>query len=117
MTKEEAENLAKYAAAARKLVLAGWTQGCVARDAKGASVDINSADATRFCMVGALARARRGADVSCVETAFWRRFADDNCVGTAFSVWNDTAGRTAAEVVVMLQKLESAARREAAGAQ
>lgn len=42
---------------AERLVRAGWTTGCLARDADGAPVAVQSDAACMFCMEGALWRA------------------------------------------------------------
>ena len=88
---------------AAALVEQGWTQGRSACNSKGDKVRWESAEATCFCMMGALSRALwpsiwTTASYSTLYTQLRARLQNVNPFG-----WNDTAERTQAEVVEFLR--------------
>ena len=102
-----ARDLAREAA---RLVRGGWTQGASARNVRGQTVSPEAPDACSWCATGALDAAcgrlygslniyRVGIALEHVKRALaaqqWRR---------GIVVWNDTEGRTQAEVVALLEQ-------------
>ena len=92
---------------ARQLIFAGWTQGALARDESGASVEVMSETATQFCCDGALNRGafllfddfleRRDAVLDCRHRL--SGFHD----GASLSTWNDDNKRTKNEVELLFE--------------
>ena len=73
-----------------------WTRGCAARDRRGEEVAPESAEAVRWCALGAVGRAmfELGAPVSAAQSAFKR--LDGNAWLLSISDINDRKGRKAA---------------------
>mgnify|MGYP001571889054 CR=1 FL=1 len=73
-----------------------WTRGCAARDRRGEEVAAESAEAVRWCALGAVGRAmfELGAPVSAAQSAFRR--LDGNASLLSISAINDLSGRKAA---------------------
>ncbi len=89
----------KQLRAARERIVRGWTQGVLARNAKGGWVEPYDEDAVCWCAVGALL-----ADGD-VELQ-----GDDRQVdGIYIIVWNDTPGRTQADVIAFYDRRIAAA--------
>lgn len=103
-------DVADKLARSRELVERGWCQDESAADARGRPVASCSDAAVSFCMVGATFRAcGNGFDDA---RATWGYI--EAAIGTtAIEDWNDTPGRTQAEVVEAFRKAEAIARGEA----
>lgn len=80
-----------------------WTQGTYARDAGGDSVLCREAKACRWCLLGAMRVVYGGHRSTGFDSAF-RRLRD--AIGRHVPVheWNDTPGRTFAEVRAAIEK-------------
>jgi hypothetical protein len=95
--------------AARGLIAKGWTQGFAARDVAGQSVEPwSSPSACSWCIVGAL-NVACGTDVSETYDGLARRKAAfeslEPFVGCEdWLFWNDTPGRTQAEVLAAFDR-------------
>ena len=80
---------------------AHWTQGTNARDADGFPVDpIDDSAATAWCLQGAMYRGSGGADTLSVRAAL----ADQLSAFYCLTNWNDTATRTHAEVLALIDR-------------
>ncbi len=86
--------------AARNLLAAGWTQGTLARDANGTGVQFQDTAATCFCAMGAIARTRTVGDST---GGVFRLVEKETDIGNLVK-FNDTEGRTQAEVVAVFDK-------------
>jgi hypothetical protein len=86
---------------ARALIERGWCQKDTAIDRKGNSVDVFSPLATRWCIYGAVAAITENnyvpADIADV-------LREGLPVGALVSQWNDTPGRTQAEVLDLFDR-------------
>lgn len=72
----------------------GWTQGSYARDGDGAAVDSQCSQATSFCASGAIYATQDDLAGSIqTRTVIYRVIADD------IEAWNDTDGRSQADIV------------------
>jgi len=96
---------------ARELVAAGWTQGESARDAGGKKISPFSYKAVCFCALGATHRAEEelGATTAIWDSAIRKLhpFTEKwNVAG-----WNDTPGRTQADVLAAFDAAIAEARR------
>lgn len=78
-----------------------WTTGTCFRNAEGEAVPY-SQDAACCCVYGALALAYGGTSTSKFRRAV---LEIEVVVGSAVGTWNDAPGRTHAEVVALLKKL------------
>lgn len=85
LTKKQAKTTLSYLKRVRKFLKKPerWAQGALARNNAGYTVDAVSADATCFCMLGALDHVRNGADYdtynavcAVIVGAVPRRFGD-----------------------------------------
>lgn len=87
--------------AARKKIKQGWCQGSGAKSAFGSVVSFNSVHASRWCAAAAI-------DISCDYTpgAFTRaREIMVSMLGVDnLAAWNDTPGRTQAEVLAAFDR-------------
>jgi hypothetical protein len=84
---------------ARKKVAAGWTQEFLARDAQG-NTRCSYAEATCFCSWGAILAAADELDAShSVECVAEKLFESTYPEDWGLIDWNDSPGRTQAEVV------------------
>ena len=88
-----------------------WTQGANARDATGKSVPVTSGRGTCFCMAGAILH-RTGGDYR--AAALVRRVLPmpNEAVKDWLVSFNDTTGRTQAEVVAKLREAANLAREQ-----
>ena len=85
-----------------------WCQKNVAVDARGVGVSVNSPDVVRWCLDGALLRCYgwnyHPEYTPACYLAVYRQVVDAlHCV---VSAWNDAPGRTYAEVVGLLKRLD-----------
>ena len=94
--------------AARAKIEKGWTQGTMARDKNGVAVSSDDKDATCWCALGAVLAVRREEWVNAVP------FVRDAVGGGELLVWNDTPGRTQAEVLAAFDKAIELCEKEAA---
>lgn len=93
---------------ARELVAkpGGWTQGEFGRDKDGLRA-VYSSPAVSFCAYGACIEAAAkydGADTRVWASATDALTAQIKKAGVSITVWNDTPGRTQAEVVELFDK-------------
>jgi hypothetical protein len=104
VTKLELETARLLRASATLLRDTGWTQGAMARDTQGRMADFLGSEATCFCLEGAIARARRDGGLSFV--AYDHTFAEvrKTLDGVLPYRWNDVPGRTAEEVIGVLER-------------
>jgi hypothetical protein len=84
---------AKVLRRAAELIDQGWIQGALAKDEQGHTVDCDDSSATRWCLVGALIRARY--EIGANRTPILPGLNSD---------WNDKRGRTADEVAAALRR-------------
>jgi hypothetical protein len=88
-----------------KLVTLGWCQRAIARSASGQTVSAWSAAACEWCLAGALSAARHsgGGGPGYIEAL---NLVGDIIAGMGgakpIEEWNDTPGRTQAEVIAVL---------------
>ena len=85
----------------RALLEAGWCQGALARAGNNREVPPESSTAVRFCLVGAIQRVWQPA------TPLWPLTVAINKAlpgSTATSFWNDTPGRTKAQVLALVDR-------------
>ena len=87
---------------AAEIVEKGWCQGATARDAKGVSVATDDPRATRWCLIGAIAKAE-------YELKGWVKVGghtacEQACGGSGLTSFNDAPGRTAAQVAAALRR-------------
>lgn len=90
-----------------------WTQGCFARRDDGMPAVVDAKDATCFCARGAIMRVQgSGTYTSAAEVFFAHHGLGRNNGYIALSIvnWNDTAGRTQAQVIAKLREAASLAR-------
>lgn len=78
----------------------GWTQGALARDELGAEVWPRHPAASCWCLLGAIRRVALG-DTEAEEA---RQMVFDQLGSVAIATWNDTPGRTQAEVLAVLDR-------------
>lgn len=85
-----------------------WTQRACARDASGREVDELSERAVSFDLLGAITRAGRnsGQDAHAIVIAHLRAGVGFKTLGD----WNDTPGRSQADVVALLDAAITAAK-------
>ncbi|MGH7968354.1 MAG: DUF6197 family protein [Limisphaerales bacterium] len=87
--------------AARAKIAQGWTQGCLARDARGEQSDCWSKESRFFCAGGAL--------MAACQEGHHAMLTIKNLVGDRVDAWNDAPGRTQAEVLAVFDRaIESA---------
>jgi hypothetical protein len=101
-------------AAVAAVLAQGWTQGALARDAVGQEVEPDSPDAVCWCLIGAM---QRGAGPTYPNYAALRdTLRQDLGIRREFEAlgeevtltrWNDTPGRTQAEVVALVRGQET----------
>lgn len=84
-----------------------WTQSAAARDSQGTWVTSRDPRAVCWCAIGALNRAGDDLVLSSVAAGFVR-----DLIGDAVGSWNDTKGRTQAEVVKALRDASELAKAE-----
>ena len=84
-------------------VRSGWTQGARARDIHGMTVLAVSPDAVSWCLTGALS----ASDLVTERDLFRMRRECRGLVGDGLTDWNDDPGRTQAEVVELLERVEA----------
>lgn len=108
MMTTEVETIRNILIQARNLVQDGWTQGASARSSLGdnlGEVSMFSPSARRFCATGALGRAvaEEGEDAAAhlaAEAIICGSLDNKSSV----IEWNDTPGRTQADVVALFNK-------------
>jgi hypothetical protein len=91
---------------ARDLVAAGWTQGAFGRTHSGMPMGYAGANIANYCALGALFRAGSGSGPLPTKLA---EIAVRNQVNGSLVIFNDTPGRTQAEVVAVYDKAIAAA--------
>lgn len=89
------------------LVEKGWTQGCVARDARGKICDVGSRAAVCFCAMGAISKVAAFDDP--LRPAKQAIIALRRAIGLTRSLqgvgaWNDAPERTKEEVIAAFDK-------------
>lgn len=103
---DEDETLAEARAALKQAACLlrekGWTQNEYARDGEGRPCDPNSPEAVCFCALGAIRR-------STLDRRAMRKAIDlikkASKHPNGIDVWNDETGRTADEVIDLLEEL------------
>lgn len=86
-----------------------WSRGAFARTHNNALSSPNCHDAAKFCVLGAAYRAVETGHASVAacnvyEVLFKSAIGGGRCSSRSITLWNDTRGRTVAEVVAMLRK-------------
>lgn len=84
------------------LRITGWTQGAYARDKRGLAVPEQSESAVSFCVRGAILRCYPGLDSVDITDKVEQHVKNISGVGNIVR-WNDTPGRTKAEVIDALE--------------
>lgn len=78
-----------------------WTQGYYARDKDNHLVSVDSPNACKFCLIGAMLKAYpEAAEKDAVETTTFRK------LGSGVANWNDAPERTFAEVRALIEELD-----------
>ena len=88
----------------RGKVVQGWCQGCSARDAAGECVGATDRRAVAWCLDGAFMACGVAHGVSRADCSLCSSFASVGIEADAISGWNDTKGRTQAEVLALLDR-------------
>lgn len=83
-----------------------WTQGALARGADGEPVEPEDRDATCWCISGALMRLSDGQFYELIKPV------ERVIGGRIIPAWNDTKGRTQAEVVAKLREAATKAQEQ-----
>lgn len=80
-----------------------WTQGCMARDARGQLTSPGSPDAVCWCLEGAAMKVGRGLGGHwvAVKPVLYQ------ATGSNYVEWNDQEGRTHQEVLDLLDRMIS----------
>lgn len=97
---------------ARNLIEHGWTQHCMARNAKGMPVVQSSKKATCWCLTGALLKAVENfvdrkftKNLYIYLDSFIKEYKDkDSSPLTSLITWNDSSGRSQEEVLNLLDE-------------
>ena len=92
----------------KELINQGWTQHTLARDDRGMMAELEDASATSFCLLGGLYRAchEQGAGWWCEEVEAARSLLKSRLdPAKSISEYNDTLGRTKAEVIDVLDRV------------
>ena len=85
--------------AARAKIEKGWTQGAMARDKNGVALSCSDQDAACWCVMGATMAVTHDIPTTNAAIGFLRL-----AVGDFAPRWNDTPGRTQAEVLAAFDK-------------
>lgn len=109
-TEPTAVHILSYALAL--LAQKGWTQGTGARNAKGVTLHCISPEATTFCSIGALDRARFDLRAPMEANAKAESILE-SCIPGKFRIttWNDIRGRTKTQVLAKFQEALQKAKR------
>lgn len=94
---------------ARAKIGQGWTQGAFARDAQGAEVEPDSAEAVMFCAAGAYYAVARPREVAQTMDALRSALPAEYSYVT---IYNDTFGRRQHEVLALYDRAIENSRRE-----
>lgn len=89
---------------ARERIAHGWTQQAAARGENGGHIDARDPSAVRWCLTGALHAAADGC--ACPALLRFLGFTERGEIAPHYEIlpWNDTPGRTQAEVLAKLDE-------------
>ena len=100
----DSTQVSKVLRAARELLAGGWCQKHLARTDDGSPVDYRDGAATAFCLLGACGRAALNPSDSNPDPLLMEAIGDAlrHTVSGYAVDWNDTPGRTQAEVLAVI---------------